>query len=428
MPPSASELAARLRARTLSAQQAVEMHLARIDEREPTIQAWCALDPQAAYDRARLLDGGPVTGPLHGVPIGVKDVIDTRGFATEYGSPIYRGHRPQADAACVAAAERAGAIVLGKTTTTEFATFQPTATRNPRDPAHTPGGSSSGSAAAVADGMAPLAFGTQTFGSVIRPASYCGIVGYKPTFGTLPRDGVKVLAESLDTIGVFARSVTDAALFVGALSDDASLLTLPALPAPPHIGLCRTHDWDAVEDPGRIALERAARTLADAGARISIVDLPDHFAEVRAANVDIYGYELARSLAAERSNHAGALSTRLRDDIDAGQRIDTPRYEAAQRLARRCGADFPQAMQGCDVLLTPSATGEAPRGLESTGSPIMNRLWTLLHTPAVTVPAGVGPSGLPLGVQIVGRPRDDARTLAVADWICAVLQPPRVTS
>lgn len=418
---SATLLAARLASRELYAREVVEAHLERIREREPVIRAWTALDEHAALERARVLDDGPVVGPLHGLPIGVKDVIDTAGFPTEYGSPIYRGHRPKADAECVAAAERAGAIVLGKTVTTELATFQPACTANPRNPAHTPGGSSSGSAAAVADCMVPLAFGTQTFGSVIRPASYCGIVGYKPTFGAIPRTGVKVLAESLDTVGVFARTVGDAALLVGALTLDESLLRLRGVGSPPRIGICRTHDWDEVEAPGRAALEDAARTLAEGGASVADIDLPAPYADLRAANLDIYGYELARSLARERAAHADALSERLRSDIDAGRRVDTARYEDAQRLARACRDAFPDVLAACDVLLTPSTTGEAPRGLGSTGSPIMNRLWTLLHVPAVSVPAGIGPNGLPVGVQVVGRRGDDPRTLAAAAWIHARL-------
>ena len=414
---SARDLAARLAAYELTVHAVIEAHLERIRERDPLIHAWTAVDAEAALERARALDGGPVVGPLHGLPIGVKDVVDTARFPTEYGSPIYRGHRPTADAECVAAAERAGAILLGKTATTEFATFQPTATVNPRNPAHTPGGSSSGSAAAVADCMVPLAFGTQTFGSVIRPASYCGIVGYKPTFGTLPRAGVKLLAESLDTVGVFARTVEDAAFFAGALARDESLLQLSDVVEPLRIGMCRTHDWDAVEPAARAAFDDAARALADAGASVSVVDLPAPFAELRAANVEIYGYELARNLAWERDTHPELLSERLREDIDAGRRIDQGRYRSAQRLARACRESFPAVLGECDVLITPSTTGEAPRGLDSTGSPIMNRLWTLLHVPAVTVPAGAGPNGLPLGLQVVGRRSDDARTLAAAAWI-----------
>jgi amidase len=265
--------------------------------------------------------------------------------------------------------------------------------------------------------MLPLAIGTQTFGSVIRPASYCGIVGYKPTFGTLPRAGAKVLADSLDTIGVFARTVADAALFAGAVAGSRRLSSLPEVVAPVRIGVCRTHEWDAVEQPGRVVLDEAVRALAAAGAIVSEVELPPPFSELRAANVLIYQYELARNLASERETHPEAISARLKEDIDAGASIEPRRYESAQRHARACREAFPLAMLGCDVLLTPSTTGEAPRGLESTGSPIMNRLWTLLHVPAVSVPARDGPHGLPIGVQVIGRHCDDARTLAVAAWI-----------
>lgn len=418
---SALSLAASLRARKQTAETIVEAHLARIRERDPAIRAWTAVDPAAAAARARALDGGPIEGLLHGLPIGVKDVIDTAELPTEYGSPIYRGHRPARDADCVVAALQAGAVVLGKTATTEFATFQPAATVNPRNMAHTPGGSSSGSAAAVADGMVPLALGTQTFGSVIRPASYCGIVGYKPTFGMIPRAGVKRLAESLDTIGVFARSVADAALLVGALAGHASLASVAEIDAPPQIGICRTHEWDAVDASARAVLDDAGRALAAAGATVSAVELPARFAELGAANVEIYGYELSRNLAWERRTHPDLLSARLKEDIDAGALVDRPRYERAQQLARDCREAFPSAIDGFDVLLTPSTTGEAPLGLDSTGSPVMNRLWTLLHVPAVSVPSGSGPNGLPIGLQVIGRRGDDRRTLSVAAWIHARL-------
>lgn len=417
----ATQLAARLRRREIFASDVVEACLARIAEREPSIHAWATLDAEFARRQARELDAGPVRGPLHGLPIGVKDIIDTADLPTECGSPIERGRRPQADAACVALARAAGAMVLGKTVTTEFALYTPAATVNPRKVAHTPGGSSSGSAAAVADGMVPLACGTQTAGSIVRPASYCGIVGYKPTFGLLPRAGVKLVAESLDTVGALARSVADAALLVGALAGRPALLELPRLEDKPRIGLCRTWDWQALDPYAQAAFEQAGQALAAAGARVRTVDLPQRFAALGDAHAAVMLFEAARSLAHERRVHAGRLSARLRSELDAGAAVPVERYDQAQRLALGCRAQLGDTFGDCDVLLAPSTTGEAPHGLDSTGSPIMNRVWTLLHAPCVSVPAGQGPNGLPLGVQIVGRSGDDARSLAAAQWIAARL-------
>jgi Asp-tRNA(Asn)/Glu-tRNA(Gln) amidotransferase A subunit family amidase len=414
---SASELAAGLRRRELKAIDVTEACLARIAEREPVLHAWACFDADYAGRQARDLDAGPIRGPLHGLPIGVKDIFDTAELPTEYGSPIYRGHRPAGDAACVALARAAGAVVLGKTASTEFAVYSSTATVNPHNAVHTPGGSSSGSAAAVADAMAPLAFGTQTAGSIIRPASFCGIVGYKPTHGTIGRAGVKLLAESLDTVGVFARSATDAALFVGALTARDDLLELPDMSGPLRIGLCRTHEWSHLEADAAAALEESARRLAASGAVLRSVDLPDDFAELGDAHTAIFGYEAARNLAHERRLYEEQLTPRLRKELEAGEGVTAPRYDAAQRLARDCRRRLPSVMADCDVLIAPSATGEAPKGLESTGGPVMNRVWTLLQVPCVNVPCGQGSRGLPLGLQVIGRCGDDARTLAAATRI-----------
>lgn len=386
------------------------------------IHAWAHVDPGQVRAEARRLDAGPVRGPLHGLPLGVKDIFDTCDGPTEYGSPIYAGHRPRADAACVALARDAGGIVLGKTMTTEFATYTPTATTNPRNVAHTPGGSSSGSAAAVADEMVPLALGTQTAGSVIRPASYCGVVGYKPSFGLIARAGVKLLAESLDTVGVFARTVEDAALLVGALSGRASLIALPGVDGLPRIGICRTHDWARADAAVAEALARAEQVLAAGGATVVTLDLPDVFAALGDAHDAIYGYETARGLAHERRTHAEQLSPRLREALDRGAAVEADRYDRACRKAAECRRRLPDVIGDCDVLLAPSATGEAPPGLETTGSPVLNRVWTLLHAPCVNVPAGLGPGSLPIGLQAVGRFGDDARTLAAAAWIEARLR------
>jgi Asp-tRNA(Asn)/Glu-tRNA(Gln) amidotransferase A subunit family amidase len=411
---SASEAARRLAARDITAEQMARACLARIEEREATVRAWIHVDADAVLAGARALDAGPVRGPLHGLPLGVKDLIDTADMPTGYGSPIYAGHRPRADAACVALARAAGALVLGKTVTTEFAWFYPGKTTNPHNAQHTPGGSSSGSAAAVADCMVPLAYGTQTAGSVIRPASFCGIVGYKPTYGTLPRAGIKPLADSLDTLGVLTRTVADAALLVSAVSG-RDLMPKPLAQAP-RIGVCRTHDWDAAEPETAAAMERAATLLARAGAEVTDIILPQVFAGITQAQTDIQNYESYAALACERLQHYDALSDKLKQLLEHARQCDATRYDAAQALVATCRAQLGEAFSDMDVLLAPSAPGEAPAGLAATGNPIFCRIWTVLHVPAINLPCSRGPQGLPVGVQIVGRRGDDARALAVADW------------
>lgn len=414
---SASELATRLRTRKLRAIDVTEACLARIARREPTIRAWVAVDGERARQQALTLDAGPILGPLHGLPVGVKDIIDTADLPTEYGSPIYLGNRPAADAACVALARAAGAVVLGKTASAEFATYSPATTVNPHNVAHTPGGSSSGSAAAVADAMVPLAFGTQTAGSIIRPASFCGVVGYKPSYGVVARAGVKLVAESFDTVGVLARTVADAALLIGALTARGDLVELPRVDGRLRIGVCRTHDWSEVGPDVGAVIEHAADVLAASGAQVVKVEMPEDFAALGDGHTTILGYESVRNLAHERRVHAERLTPRLRADLDAGSRISAARYDSAQLFAHARRLEFPDVIGECDVLLTPSATGAAPVGLESTGSPVMNRVWTLLHVPCVNVPAARGALGLPIGLQVVGRRGEDARTLAAAEWI-----------
>jgi Asp-tRNA(Asn)/Glu-tRNA(Gln) amidotransferase A subunit family amidase len=412
---SACEAAQRLAAREITAEQMARACLARIEEREATVGAWIHLDPDAVLAQARQLDAGPVRGPLHGLPLGVKDLIDTADMPTAYGSPVYAGHRPRADAACVALARAAGALVLGKTVTTEFAWFYPGKTANPHNRLHTPGGSSSGSAAAVADCMVPLAYGTQTAGSVIRPASYCGIVGYKPTHGTLPRAGIKPLSDSLDTLGTLTRTVADAALFVSAVSG-RDLLPKP-LAQPPRIGLCRTHEWNAAQPETVAAMENSGSALARAGAKVTEIILPRDFAQITQAQIDIMNYEICAALACERLQHYVELSDKLKQLLENAQRCDAAHYDAAQALVASCRGRLEAVFADVDVLLAPSAPGEAPAGLAATGDPIFCRMWTVLHVPAINLPCSLGPRGLPVGLQIVGRRGDDTRALAVADWV-----------
>ena len=346
---SVREAAREIAARRLSAEDYAKAWLERVAAREPVVGAWRYLDRDQMLEAARRCDNEPPRGPLHGIPVAVKDMLDTVDMPTEYGSPIYAGHRPAADAACVALMRAAGAIAFGKTVTTEFAYFAPGKTANPHNPAHTPGGSSSGSAAAVGAGMAPLAFGTQTAGSIIRPASYCGVVGYKPSFGTLPRAGGKLLADSLDTIGVMARSVDDAAFLVGVLSDRRALREV-SLPAPPRFGFYRTPVWDEAEPATIAALDRARAALIAAGARVDDLAVPDAHRGLAAAQEKIMALEMARELAYERilsqrpDFAAPGAAVRRRDDR-RGRRLrcslgrDRRGAARARRVLRRLRGD-----------------------------------------------------------------------------------------
>jgi len=414
---SAVEAARRIAAGEITCEALVRDCLDRIVAREGEVQAWEHLDREAALEQARAADKRPNRGLLHGVPVGVKDVIDTVDMPTAYGSPIYAGHRPAWDAACVALARAAGAVVLGKTVTTEFAVVNPGKTRNPHNPLHTPGGSSSGSAAAVADSMVPLAFGTQTGGSMIRPASYCGVVGYKPSFGLISGVGVKVLSGSLDTVGTFGRTVPDAALLAAAVSGRSDLLVSKPLPAGPRVGVCRTFEWNHALPETVAALESAANKLGVAGVPVRAVDLPPAWAGLVQAQIDIMNFELTSSFAYERARHWSQISERLRASIEAGLKVSPERYDSAQALARDCRSSLSGMFMECDVLLAPSAPGAAPEGLASTGNAIFNRTWTLLRTPCVSIPVAAAPNGLPVGLQVIGDYGCDAKTLAAAHWL-----------
>jgi Asp-tRNA(Asn)/Glu-tRNA(Gln) amidotransferase A subunit family amidase len=416
----AADAARKLARREISAEQLVKSCLDRIVEREPLIEAWAHIAFDDSLEQARALDRGAVRGLLHGLPIGVKDLFDTAGMPTSYGSSIYARHRPAADAAAVALACEAGAIVLGKTVTTEFATFHPGKTRNPHNPDHTPGGSSSGSAAAVADRMVPLALGTQTAGSVIRPAAFCGIVGFKPSLGRIPRAGLKDLSDTLDTVGVFGRSVEDAALFAAALLSDERLLDL-RIGAPPRIGICRTFDWPHADKDTQAAMELAIRLLSQAGAPIAEAALPASFAGLARLQADIMEYEEARSFAHERRCHAGALSSSLAAILRAGGAIGAAQHEANRAAVNRARQMADAGFDGVDVLLAPSTVGAAPAGLQSTGNPLFCRMWTLLGLPCVHLPFARAANGMPVGLQLVGRFDDDRRTLQAAQWVLAVL-------
>ena len=417
---SAAEGARRIARGELTSVALVTACLERVAARDGQVQAWASLDPQWALAQARACDREAARSALHGVPVGIKDVIDVAGLPTECNSPIYSGYRPRSDAACVAQLRRAGCVMLGKTTTAELANIHPPATRNPHHPGHTPGGSSSGSAAAVADHMTPLALGTQTGGSIIRPASYCGVMGFKPTLGSINRAGVKFIAESLDTIGVFARHAEDVALALHILSGRA--LARPG--DNPRIGLFRTARWREADAATQASVEGAATKLAQSGARVSTFEAPGSFAALDEAQQRIMGYETARSLAWEHTHHAAQLSDALRQRIEEGWAVSREAYDLARQAARAGRREMAERMREFDFLVTPAAPGEAPATLRSTGTSVFNRAWTLLGLPCMALPSGVGPSGLPLGVQLVGQCDGDMPLLAWADWAARCLSRP----
>ena len=412
---TATEAARQIAAGSLKPADLMEACLDRIAAREPTIHAF------AFHDAALARAAAPKSGPLHGIPVGVKDVLDTADMPSCYGSPIWDGWRPRADSAPSAWTRAVGGVVIGKTVTTEFATRKPGPTANPANPAHTPGGSSSGSAAGVADGMFPVAFGTQTAGSVIRPAAYCGVVGYKPTYGMISRIGMKIMSDSLDTVGVMARSVADCAFFAGAVAG-RDLGNPDAHPGrAPRIGICRSPTWDVAAPETIALLERVENALARAGAAIEQRELPDEFAALKTAHPIVMNAESARALGWELATHPDQLSDGLRERMAFGLRQTEAELVAAYDVFSRSQHAFPDAMAGLDVLVTPSAPGEAPNGLEWTGDPAFNFIWTSLHVPCVTVPVGMGPNGLPLGIQLVGRRGDDRAVLSWARWVEAAL-------
>jgi Asp-tRNA(Asn)/Glu-tRNA(Gln) amidotransferase A subunit family amidase len=416
------QAAARLARRELKAVDLVRACLDRIAERDPQVQAFAHLNADAALDHARQLDAGPVRGLLHGLPFGVKDLFDTFDMPTAYGSPIYARHQPLADAAAVALCREAGAVLLGKTVTTELANMFPGITRNPHNLAHTPGGSSSGSAAAVADCMLPLALGTQTAGSLIRPAAFCGVVGYKPSHHRVPKAGVKSLSETLDTIGGFGRSVRDVGLLGAVLTGDARLADpgTYAQTAAPRIGLCPTPEWDQTDSDTQQAWAQAEEALHG---RATVVRLPAELSHLVAVQKAVQAYETARSLSHERVHHLSQLSTPLQALLAHGMTISGQAHAQNLQTTANARSQAATLFNDFDVLLSPSSIGEAlPMALGNTGDPLFCRTWTLLGLPCIHLPFARGRNGLPIGLQLVGSHGDDHRLLATAHWMHARLQ------
>lgn len=415
---SARAIAARVGAGALAAEAVAEAFLARAEAEEERIGAWQVLDRDGALAAARALDARHDKGAMAGVPLGIKDVIDTADLPTGYGAEVYRGVRPAWDAPLVAIGRAAGGIVLGKTVSTEFAMASPGKTRNPHDIARTPGGSSSGSCAAVAAGAALVALGTQTSGSILRPASYCGVVGYKPSFGLLDRTGVKPLSGSLDTLGVITRDVRDAGFAAAILADRPALAIGDDVPVP-RVGVFRTSRWAQAEPDAQQAVEETARRLSAEGAEVREVPVPAWFDEVFEIQDAVMGWEVTRALAFERLRLWDRLTPVTRDFLAEKAQVTLAQYDGALARLAALRQGFDALFTGLDVLITPAAPGEAPQGLP-TGDPVFNRAWTMLHAPAISVPAIRGRNKMPVGVQVVGRVGDDARLLAGACFVQSV--------
>ena len=417
---SATEIAAGTRAGDFTCVEVAQACLDRIAARESVVHAWSFLDPDLVLRQARALDAGTERGPLHGVPVGIKDIIETADMPTEMGSPIYAGYRTRSDASCVALMRAAGALILGKTVTCEFAGVAAGPTTNPHDPARTPGGSSSGSAAAIADCMTAVAFGTQTAGSVQRPSSFCGIVGFKPSFGLVNPQGVKPAAESLDTVGLMARAVEDMELSMRALTGSAPVDWLSAQ-ARLRIGLCRTAHWDTAEPVTQQAVTDAAQRLSDAGHAVREVTLPSPCEDLTITREIVNDFERARGMAYEWQAHREQISAALAKMIRNGFTIPRERYVWALERIAVCRQRVDALFADHDVLLTPAAAGEAPVGLAYTGDHRFQSIWTQLGTPSVTLPTHAGPNGMPISIQLAATRYADDRLLAMAQLIFATL-------
>ncbi|MBK6973721.1 MAG: amidase [Sterolibacteriaceae bacterium] len=433
---SAAQAADHLREGELSAEEYARGCVERIAEHEERVQAWAFFDPAHALEQARQLDdmramGRPI-GPLHGVPVGVKDIIDVRGMPTGDGTPLHAGRIATEDATLVSRLREAGAVIMGKTVTTELATYAPGKTRNPHNSEHTPGGSSSGSAAAVAIGMVPLAVGTQTNGSVLRPAAYCGVVGFKPSYGLISRHGVLTQSPPLDQVGVFARTVEDAALLAQTLAgfDEADAATRPmprppftriaaeAPPLPPTLAFVPTPMWD---DAAADTREAFAELVEFLGERVRRFDLPEKSREALEWHRLIMEADLAGSFEREYETGRDQLSGSLRAQIERGRQVLAVDYRRALARVPILNNGFEPLFDEFDAILTPATAGTAPAGLESTGSPMFCTLWTLCGMPCISLPLLTGENGLPLGLQLVGRRGDDGRLLRTARWLSATL-------
>jgi Asp-tRNA(Asn)/Glu-tRNA(Gln) amidotransferase A subunit family amidase len=433
---TAIDAAERIANGDISAEEMTAACLDRIGALDDKVHAFIHIDPDEALQQARRLDerrrNGNAIGPLHGIPVAIKDIFDTADYKTECGSPILKGRQPMRDCTMVARLREAGAVIIGKSVTTEFAYFHAGPTRNPHDLERTPGGSSSGSAAAVAAGMVPLAVGSQTNGSVIRPASFCGVYGIKPTHGAISRHGALILSKALDHVGVFARTLPDAALILEALTgydendSDTRPIAAPAYletlleepPLPPQFAFVRTPMWDKADAETRAAFEDLVKRMGESAA---VVDLPESYAAAWDDQRVIMASDMAFNLGGVVERGGDVSSQQLRNLLAEGRQTSAVRYLEARDNAPRYAAGIAEIFKQYDAILTPSAPGVAPKGM-ATGNPVFNTLWSLTGLPAVTLPLLSGEGGLPIGVQLVGAAGDDARLLRTANWLLGKLE------
>lgn len=437
---TAVEAADAIRDGVITSEELVQACLDRIDELEPEIGAWAFIDKEIALNQAREADHvrslGQPLAPLHGVPVGIKDIFDTFDMPTGLGTPIHEGRTPAEDAGAVAALREAGAIILGKTVTTEMAVLHPGKTRNPHNPEHTPGGSSSGSAAAVACSMVPLSIGTQTNGSMIRPAAYCGVYGFKPSFGRISRYRVLEESHHLDTIGVFGRTLDDVALIADVMirydarDKDMKPQARPQIqkfmagdpPGTPKFAFVRTPVWDQADEETREAFRETIDFLNEKEELVDLLDLPSDFDDIHEVQKRIMEADLAKSFEKEYDNHKDQLSDLLVEMIERGQKVTAVQYNKDIARIELWQAELDLMFNEYDAFITPSAPGTAPKGLESTGSPAFCTIWTICGTPALNLPVMQGENGLPLGLQLVGQKDDDARLFRTAKWFLNKLE------
>jgi len=395
--------------------------LKRIEQRNGEVGAFRHLDPEFSLAEAARADQEAPRSPLHGVPFAVKDVIDTKDFPTEYGTRIHHGHRPREDAACVSLMRQAGAVLLGKVVTTEYAIYNPAETRHPMNLEHTPGGSSSGTAASVCDRMVPIAFGNQTAGSLIRPAAFCGVYGLKPTHGMTDSTGILPLQLYFDTLGYMARSIEDIQAFYSVVCEQNQTESWP-LDKRPKIGLCKTFHWEFAEPESRSVLTQAAAKFAEQGAIVEEFELPDDHADLQAVHRRVLYTGVAKSLDADYRAAKGQMSDILIELIEEGQATSAADFDAAYAIADRCRESINEKFGDFDAIICPSAPGEAPKGM-ATGNPVFQVTWTLLGVPCLNLPVGSGPNGLPVGIQLIGRRYDDKTILALGQHLMRELQP-----
>ena len=412
---SATEAASAIASGSITSHQLVSACLHRIDLRDENVRAWQYVDAEAALEQARIKDQQKPTGALHGVPVGIKDVIDTQSMPTTYGSTIYKDFVPKSDATCVQRLQHAGAIILGKTVTAEFAIYQPGPTANPNNFAHTPGGSSSGSAAAVADFQVPLALGTQTAGSIIRPASFCGVIGFKPTKPRYDGQGMLNTAPHLDTLGAFSRSIEDLLLLDRLLGPDEAEINEEKENLV--IGVCRSPEWKRASYSMQTAILNTAERLRKAGATVIDIELPSIFDKLASAQKKIHSREAWDYLGQHLRHNPSQISEVLASFLVGGRDLSNDSYDEALVVQESCQRSIDSAFQNADLLLTPSATGIAPRGLLATGDPIFNRIWTALGVPCLGFTAQRDSNAMPLGAQIIGKPGMDRQLIKRASWV-----------